>query len=761
MVLEGVAQGIEDALVSVPETSHLNIERERPVRRQVDARLLRPLDGLLQHLLRAIDLGPLRIDVLPEDVPRLRELGNVAIELRQVALQLLVALCVLMLLTLQLREHLLLLEEHLIRCARLLLQHLLLLNLRLVLRVGREEVLLVLLVPGDEVAQGVLQGPDLALRAPDLVVQVVALALHLLLLLGGLDHVVSLAHLLLAVLFFDLAHHVVVLALQGVDFLLALGQLDRALVPLLLNTAQLHPQHVRVHLDLLLALLHADLQLLLPVLQAEHVLGLVVQVLAQALHLQAEDVVLHQRLLLVLHGGGHSAIDNGVLELELLHGPLHALVVLLDARQRAVGVLEVRVLPLDLCRQDRVQVLLLLHLPVEGLDLAVELVPLLHRALAGDARHLALHQLRLEVDGVEQLLLTLPLLVQAADLKLEVLDRGLSATDLAKGVGLVRAEAVQLLALLVEGVLGALHLLLDHFQAVKHLLVRLLSVRALLVLRFRRVDRIVKPTLVRLQLAELRLVLLLTQLEAPGGHGMLVLRVVLLTLGGAELVLHDIHLVLERIQRTLGLLVVHADPHKLPVRLLDFLLEPLVLALDILMEALLLLHLVLLLPLAFHVQGVLLTELLELVVARLHVLDGLLPLVDKLFPVVVKLAEELSSLVHLDLLCLRLSDLVGQFLPPVRILHRELLDRERELPDLGVVRASVLLQRQLVFLLLPRGDGPLLQLLLVPAHLQLELIELLVPSHELVGKGVDLILLVVHQLVQAHDLGLEAAQLTV
>mmetsp|Transcript_41567 Transcript_41567/g.109724 ORF Transcript_41567/g.109724 Transcript_41567/m.109724 type:complete len:204 (-) Transcript_41567:86-697(-) len=95
----------------------------------------------------------------------------------------------------------------------------------------------------------------------------------------------------------------------------------------------------------------------------------------------------------------------------------------------------------------------------------------------------------------------------------------------------------------------------------------------------------------------------------------------------------------------------------------------------------------------------------------------------------------------------------------MRVLHRELLERQRELPDLGVVRTSVLLQRQLILLLLPGGDRPLLELLLVPVHLQLELIELLVPSHELVGEAVDLVLLVFAQLQEADDLGVDAAEL--
>ena len=47
-------------------------------------------------------------------------------------------------------------------------------------------------------------------------------------------------------------------------------------------------------------------------------------------------------------------------------------------------------------------------------------------------QHLPLHELGLEVDSVEELLLALPLDVEALDLVRQVLDRGLGTGDLAE-----------------------------------------------------------------------------------------------------------------------------------------------------------------------------------------------------------------------------------------------------------------------------------------------------------------------------------------
>ena len=63
---------------------------------------------------------------------------------------------------------------------------------------------------------------------------------------------------------------------------------------------------------------------------------------------------------------------------------------------------------------------------------------------------------------------------------------------------------------------------------------------------------------------------------------------------------------------------------------------------------------------------------------------------------------------------------------------RQLLDGQVHLLDLGLVGAGVLLQGEVVLFLLARGDGPLLHLLLVPVHLQLEGVHPLVAAEDAV-----------------------------
>mmetsp|Transcript_1837 Transcript_1837/g.4960 ORF Transcript_1837/g.4960 Transcript_1837/m.4960 type:complete len:425 (-) Transcript_1837:810-2084(-) len=421
--------------------------------------------------------------------------------------------------------------------------------------------------------QGVLQRPDLALRPPDLVVKLVSSSLKLLLLLRGLDHVMSLAVLVLPLLLLNFVHHILIFALEVVDLLFPLCELECCLVPLVFHPTELGLEHVGVHLDLLLALLHADLQLLLPVFQAVQVLGLGVEVLPQPLDLEPEDVVLHEALLLLLHRHLHGAVHYGVLELKLLHGTLHALRVLLDRGQGPVGVLQLGVLPLDLCAEDAVEVLLLLQLLLQRFHLLVELLTLLHRALARHSRHLPLHQLGLEVHGIEKLLLPLPFLVKAADLELEVLDRGLGAADLAEGVRLVGPEAVELLALLVESVFGSLHLLLHHLLVGQHLRARLLRLLAPLVLVLAALDSVLQTSRVLVALILELLVLVLAQFKASDHLRMLVPRVCLLSLASTELVSHHLDFILEASHRALDVHMVQTDADKLPICLLDGLLH--------------------------------------------------------------------------------------------------------------------------------------------------------------------------------------------
>mmetsp|Transcript_89616 Transcript_89616/g.200251 ORF Transcript_89616/g.200251 Transcript_89616/m.200251 type:complete len:234 (-) Transcript_89616:673-1374(-) len=230
------------------------------------------------------------------------------------------------------------------------------------------------------------------------------------------------------------------------------------------------------------------------------------------------------------------------------------------------------------------------------------------------------------------------------------------------------------MTLAIQVILRRLHLLLHGSEVLRHLHPRLLRFHAHGLLRFLIVDSIVEAPLVRLELPQHLLVLLFSELEVPGEHGMLIMSLVLFMLTRAQLILHDINFVLEACERSLRLLVVQALPDELPICLLERLIHFFVLVLHLLVEAFPILHLILLLLFPPEVRRILLAEFLQLVVSDLHAVDGLLPLLDELLPIIVQLAKKLRRLVHLDLLGLRIRDHLFELLPLRRILHSELLD---------------------------------------------------------------------------------------
>mmetsp|Transcript_36800 Transcript_36800/g.104784 ORF Transcript_36800/g.104784 Transcript_36800/m.104784 type:complete len:226 (-) Transcript_36800:1107-1784(-) len=225
--------------------------------------------------------------------------------------------------------------------------------------------------------------------------------------------------------------------------------------------------------------------------------------------------MLHEGLLLVLDRRLHRPIHDRALKLKLLHDALHGFALLLDVGQVPVGVLQLRILPLDLRRQHGVQALLVVQALFEILGLAIELVPLLDCSLAGDSRDLPLHQLGLEVHGVQQFLLPLPFLVQPANLELQVLYGRLRPANLAERVGLLRAQLVEFLTLLVQHLLRTLHLLLDRLECVQHVLAGPLDILAPLVFVLSLAHCELKPSLVGLELLLHVRRLLLAELQVP------------------------------------------------------------------------------------------------------------------------------------------------------------------------------------------------------------------------------------------------------
>ena len=89
--------------------------------------------------------------------------------------------------------------------------------------------------------------------------------------------------------------------------------------------------------------------------------------------------------------------------------------------------------------------------------------------------------------------------------------------------------------------------------------------------------------------------------------------------------------------------------------------------------------------------------------------------------------------------------------------YGELLDLESQFLDLGLVMAFVLLKREIIGLLLPVREHPLLHLLLIPVHLHLVLIHLLVPLENLVLQIVQTLLDLNRAVVQLLELLLDSA----
>ena len=137
-----------------------------------------------------------------------------------------------------------------------------------------------------------------------------------------------------------------------------------------------------------------------------------------------------------------------------------------------------------------------------------------------------------------------------------------------------------------------------------------------------------------------------------------------------------------------------------------------------------------------------LTDLVDQLVTLARVLDGLLPLQVELMAFLMKPFEFFGSFVKFNLGGLGLRHFLLKLLALVAHFNRELLNLESEFLDLGLVSAAVLLKGEVVLLLLTGGEGPLLELLLVPVHFQFELVHALISLEDHVLDVVEAVLLV-------------------
>ena len=122
--------------------------------------------------------------------------------------------------------------------------------------------------------------------------------------------------------------------------------------------------------------------------------------------------------------------------------------------------------------------------------------------------------------------------------------------------------------------------------------------------------------------------------------------------------------------------------------------------------------------------------------------------------------EFFGGFVKLDLGCLCLSHFLFEFCCLASDFDGKLFDLESELLNFRLISTSVLFESQVVLFLLPGSERPLLQLLLVPVHLQFELVHLLIRFEDLILDVVETVLLVSNPLFQFFDLIFQTTALT-
>ena len=146
------------------------------------------------------------------------------------------------------------------------------------------------------------------------------------------------------------------------------------------------------------------------------------------------------------------------------------------------------------------------------------------------------------------------------------------------------------------------------------------------------------------------------------------------------------------------------------------------------------------------------TSLIDKLVTATTVLDGVLPLQVKFVSLLMEAFEFFGGLVKFNLGGLSFSDLLLELVSLAGNLDGELFDLEGQLLNLGLISSSEFLKSEVILFLLAGGKSPLLQLLLIPIHLKLELIHALVGLEDHVLDVVESVLLVCDSLLQFLDL---------
>ena len=146
------------------------------------------------------------------------------------------------------------------------------------------------------------------------------------------------------------------------------------------------------------------------------------------------------------------------------------------------------------------------------------------------------------------------------------------------------------------------------------------------------------------------------------------------------------------------------------------------------------------------------TSLIDKLITATTVLDVVLPLQVKFVSLLMEAFEFFGGLVKFNLGGLSFSDLLLELGSLAGNLDGELFDLEGQLLNLGLISSSEFLKSEVILFLLAGGKSPLLQLLLIPIHLKLELIHALVGLEDHVLDVVESVLLVCDSLLQFLDL---------
>ena len=189
---------------------------------------------------------------------------------------------------------------------------------------------------------------------------------------------------------------------------------------LLFSSFKLRDQYVFVNLDFFLTLFHGHFELVLPVFEPVNSVGLGVDGVPEFLDLELHAIVLYECLLLVLEYLIEISVSHLVFKFEFLYLGIKCVALVLDLDDGALDV-SAFILELFVGNGELLQGLLLLFELLHDLEyLLVESLGLFLAAFAARPRHLPLHLLNLELRVVQQLLLSLLLLLQLYDVCLQV-----------------------------------------------------------------------------------------------------------------------------------------------------------------------------------------------------------------------------------------------------------------------------------------------------------------------------------------------------